>query len=148
MDIEEKRRKAEAGSCVAQTILGISYLYGYDVEVDYKEAFRFLSSAATQGTSRAVLNLGIMHAKGLGIPQNIPEAIRLLETVAEPSDSSDAFAARIELARLYSSGLSFPVDPIKALRWYKEAIALASDDEESEDLREARDFVARVNNGR
>ena len=66
MDIEEQRRKAEAGSCVAQTILGISYLHGYDVEINYKEAFRLLSAA---GTSRAVLNLGIMHAKGLGFPR-------------------------------------------------------------------------------
>jgi uncharacterized protein len=128
--IEEKRRKAEAGSCVAQTILGISYLYGHDVEVDYKEAFRFLSAAANQGASRAVLNLGIMYAKGLGIPQNVPEAVRLFEAVATPSDSSDAFAARIELGRLYSSGLGMSVeDPNKALR-------------------EARDYVARANNGR
>ena len=63
MDIEEKRRKAEAGSCVAQTTLGISYLYGYDVDVNYVEAFRLLSAAANQGASRAVLHLGIMHAK-------------------------------------------------------------------------------------
>jgi hypothetical protein len=30
----KERRKAEAGSCVANTIVGISYLYGCDVEVD------------------------------------------------------------------------------------------------------------------
>jgi TPR repeat protein len=86
MDLVEKRRKAEAGSCVAQTTLGISYLYGVDVAVDYKEAFKFLSAAATQGASRAVLNLGIMYAKGLGIPQNATEAIRLFEAVAKPSE--------------------------------------------------------------
>jgi TPR repeat protein len=137
MDIEELHRKAELGSCVAQTILGISYLYGYDVEVDYKKAFRLLSAA---GTSRATLNLGIMHAKGLGIPQNIPEAIRLFEAVAKPSDSSDAFAARIELGRLYSTGLS--VDSANAIRWSKAAIALASDDEDSEDIREAKAYIA------
>ncbi len=61
--------------------------------VDYSEALILISAA---GTSRAVLNLGIMHAKGLGAPQNLPEAIRLLEAVARPADSSDAFAARIE----------------------------------------------------
>jgi hypothetical protein len=37
MDIEDIRRKAEAGGCVAQSILGLSYLYGYDVGVDYKK---------------------------------------------------------------------------------------------------------------
>jgi hypothetical protein len=86
----KERRKAEAESCVAKTIVGISYLYGCIVEVDYKQAF--LSAA---GTSRAVLNLGTMHAKGLGIPHHLPEAIRLFEAVAKPSHSPDALAARI-----------------------------------------------------
>jgi TPR repeat protein len=140
MDIEEKRRKAEAGSCVAQTVLGISYLYGIDVEVDYNEAFRFLSAA---GTSRATLHLGIMYAKGLGIPQNVPEAVRLLEAVARPSDSSDAFAARIELGRLYSSGLGLPVNVPEALRWYEAALTLTSHQEDSAEQREARTYVAR-----
>ena len=84
--------------------------------VDYNEAFRLLSVA---GTSRAVLNLGIMHAKGLGVPQNLSEAIRLLEAIARPSDSPDAFTTRIELGRLYSSGS----DTDNALRWYEAAIA-------------------------
>ncbi len=137
MDIEELRRRAKAGSCSAQTVLGISYLYGYDVAVDYNEAFRLLSAA---GTSRAVLNLGIMHAKGLEVPQNLPEAIRLLEAVARPSDSSDAFAARIELGRLYSSSS----DTNNALRWYEAAVALATKHEDSEDLREARAHIART----
>jgi|SRR6267143_1795883 len=137
MDIEELRRRAKAGSCSAQTVLGISYLYGYDVAVDYNEAFRLLSSA---GTSRAVLNLGIMHAKGLGVPQNLPEAIRLLEAVARPSDSSDAFAARIESGRLYSSGS----DNNNALRWYEAAVALATEHEDSQELREARAYVTRT----
>jgi uncharacterized protein len=144
MDLEEKRRKAEAGSCAAQSVLGISYLYGYDVAIDYKEAFRFLSAAASQGASRAILNLGLMHAKGLGIPQNVPEAIRLFEAVAMPLDSSDAFAARIELGRLYSSGLGTLVDDEKALSWYQAAVSLANDREDSEELREARDYIART----
>ena len=137
MDIEDLRRRAEAGSPSAQTILGISYLHGYDVVMDYNEAFRLLSAA---GTSRAVLNLGIMHAKGMGIPQNLPEATRLLEAVALPSDSSDAFAARIELGRLYSA----ESDTKNALRWYEAAVALANDLEDSEDLQEARAYIART----
>jgi TPR repeat protein len=115
MDIEEQRRQAKAGSCAAQSVLGISYLYGDEVEVDYKEALRFLSAASKQGGSRATLNLGIMHAKGMGMPQNVPEAIRLIESVAKPSDSSDAFAARMELGRLHSSCLATSVDLDKAL---------------------------------
>jgi TPR repeat protein len=137
MDIEDLRRRVKSGSSSAQTILGISYLYGYDVAVDYNEAFKLLSVA---GTSRASLNLGIMHAKGLGVPQNLPEAIQLFEAVARPPDSSDAFAARIELGRLYSLGS----DTNNALRWYEAAVALATEHEDSEDLREARAYIART----
>jgi uncharacterized protein len=140
--MEEIQRRAEAGSCPAQTLLGIAYLYGYEVEINYSAAFKFLSAAASQGASRAVLNLGVMHAKGLGIAQNLVEAVRLLEAVARPSDSSDAFAARMELGRLYS-GLGTPTDSKKALFWYEAAITLSSGGEESADIREARDYLAK-----
>ena len=144
MDIEEQRRKAEAGSCVAQSLLGISYLYGYNVDVNYGEAFKFLAAAAKQGGSRATLNLGIMCAKGLGIPQDLPEAIRLFEAVATPSESSDAFAARIQLGRLYASGSGVQVDSAKALAWYKSAIDIASGVEDHEYLGEAKAYVAEM----
>jgi TPR repeat protein len=140
LNIEEIRQKAEAGSCANQCMLGICYLNGHDVELDYNEAFRWLSAAAAQGATRALLNLSYMHAQGLGIPRNLPEAARLLTAVATPSDSSDAFAARIELGRIFSKQI--PVNADEALRWYSAAIALGSDDEDSEQLREARAYVA------
>jgi TPR repeat protein len=142
MNLDELLQKAEAGSCVAQSVLGISYLYGYEVEVDYQKAFRFLCAAANQGGSRATLNLGCMYAKGLGVPKNVAEAIRLFEAVGQADDSSDAFAARIELGRIYNTGSDFPVDVSAALKWYKSAIALAPDREDSEELREAKAYVA------
>jgi TPR repeat protein len=82
--------------------------------------------------------------RGWEIPQDIPEAIRLLEAVAKPSDSSDAFAARIELGRLYSSNPEVHADAEKALSWYKAAMALANDRENSQELCEARNYVARM----
>ncbi len=142
VNVTEMRQKAEAGSCVNQCVLGICYLHGNDVERDYKEAFCWLSAAAAQGASRAVLNLGHMYAQGLGIAQNLPEAVRLFTAVAKPSDSSDAFAARIELGRIFSKGLGIPADADEALKWYSGAIALATKDEDSEELREARAYVA------
>ena len=83
-----------------------------------------------------------MHAQGLGITQNVPEAIRLLSAVAKPDDSSDAFAARIELARIFSRGQGVSVDAEDARKWYLAAIALAEEGEDSEDLREAKAYVA------
>jgi TPR repeat protein len=136
MDIREMRQKADSGSCVAQTILGACYLDGIDIEVDYEEAFRLLSKAASQGASRAVLNLARMHAGGLGIDRNVLEAIRLYKTVANVE-----FLAPVELGRIYSRGLGVPSDPEEALKWYTAAAAskIVGDCEE---LREAKAYVA------
>lgn len=141
LDISELRRKAESGSSVGQSMLGICYLYGIDVQIDYKEAFRLLSAAAQQGASRAVLNLGRMYAQGLGIPVNLPEAIRHFEAVAKPADGSDAFPARIELGRLFSRGSGVPADPKVALKWYSDALAIATADDDPDKVKEAREYV-------
>ena len=93
MNITDMRR-AEAGSCAAQSALGACYLHGEDVDTDYKEAFRYLSAAAEQGVSNAVLNLGHMYAEGLGVPQNMPEAIRLYESVGRATSSTGTLLLR------------------------------------------------------
>jgi TPR repeat protein len=55
--INELVRKAEAGSVVAQSILGIRYLHGVDVPVDLEQAFRLLTLASKRGAPRAQANL-------------------------------------------------------------------------------------------
>jgi TPR repeat protein len=143
-DIYEMHLQAKAGSCVAQTFLGLSYLYGDDVEVNYEEAFKLLSAAAKRGGSRATIGLASMYAKGLGIPRDLNEAIRLLESVAAPANGPDAFPARIELARLYSQGLGIQVDTQKAAQWYESALAIATGKEDPQDLQEAKSYVAQA----
>ena len=140
LDIADLRRKAEAGSCVSQSVLGCCYLYGIDVEVSYGEAFRLLSAAANQGASRAALNLGAMYAKGLGVSQDVREEIRRLEAVAKPDNSSDAFLARIELGRIYSQW-AIPANPAAALTWYSAAVALTAPEDDSAELREAKEYI-------
>jgi len=142
LNINDMRRKAEAGSCVAQGVLGICLLYGIEVETDYAEAFRWLSPAAEQQASRPTLHLAYMHQQGLGIPVNPQQAIKLFTSVATPSDSTDAFAARIELGRIFSTGLGVPVDEAEAEKWYSAALAVAAEDDEPEMIEEARKFIA------
>jgi TPR repeat protein len=96
MNIQELRRGADSGSRADQSVLGLCYLYGLDVQVDYKEAFRLLSLA---GTSRAVTNLARMYADGLGISKDMAEAIRLYKAVGKSE-----FRAQLELGRIYSRG--------------------------------------------
>jgi uncharacterized protein len=120
MNIQELRRRADSGSRVDQSVLGLCYLYGVDVQVDYQEAFRLLSLART---SRALVNLARMYAEGLGLPKNMAEAIRLYKAVGKSE-----FRAQLELGRIYSRGLGVPTDPVEALRWYSAAAARADDD--------------------
>lgn len=142
-NIEEMRRQAEGGSCPSQCMLGLCYLYGIDVEIDFGQAFLFLSAAANRGASRAVLNLARMYAQGLGIEQNVAEAIKRFEHVAKLPDSGDTFQARIELGRIFSRGLGIVVDKRMALKWYSAAAQIATDDDDADEVKEAREFVAR-----
>src|ERR1035438_4012727 len=142
MDIGELRKKAELGSCVAQSVLGIGYLEGIDVEVNYQKAFRFLSAAANQGASRAVLNLARMYAEGLGVRKDVIEAVRLCESV-----SNAECLALIALGRFYSRGTEVPADSGEALRWYSAAVGWegrVGDCEEIEEIREAKAYVRRM----
>lgn len=143
LDIEEMRRKAEAGSCVAQGVLGACLLYGIEVEVDYAEAFRWLSAAAEQRASRPTLHLAYMYQQGLGTPVNAEQAVKLLSAVASPSDSTDAFAARIELGRIFAMGLGVPPDGREAERWYRAALSVAAEEDERDKIEEAKSFIAR-----
>lgn len=138
LDIARIRQDAEAGSCVSQCQIGLCYLYGLNVEVNYPEAFRFLSAAAEQGASRAILNLGRMYAQGFAVEQNASEAMRRFENVAW--NTVDAFPARIEMGRLYARGLGVPVDKDKALHWYSLALEVAEGEDE-EDVNEARVYM-------
>jgi TPR repeat protein len=152
MNIQELRRGADSGSRADQSVLGLCYLYGVDVQVDYKEAFRLLSLA---GTSRAVANLARMYAEGLGISKDMAEAIRLYKAVGKSE-----FRAQLELGRIYSRGLGVLTDPVKALRWYSAAAAREDDDcvedpinaafvgsGTSKEIREVKEYVANANRG-
>lgn len=76
-DIEEMKRKAEAGELDAIVQLGISYLYGYGVEVDYVQAFIYLQDAAIVNNGEAQLHLGYMYENGWGIKPDLWTAYSL-----------------------------------------------------------------------
>lgn len=149
MNINDLKQKAESGSVVAQAALGICYLYGRDVKVDYEEAFRLLSAATEKGASRAVLNLARMYAEGLGVARDLSKAIRFYQAVAEVE-----VRAQLELGRIYSRGIWVPPDPEAAQRYYS---AVAAQQEAVDDLataaflgaitfselKEAKDYLAK-----
>jgi hypothetical protein len=140
MKIADLRSEAAKGNVVAQSILGICYMDGIDVEVDYQEAFRLLSAAADQGARRAVANLARIYDEGLGTQKNIPEAIRLYERAAKGGE----FFAQIALGRIYSRGTDVPANPDEALIWYSAALAQEGSIDDCQEMSEARNYVMTV----
>ena|SRR5208337_2648792 len=139
MNIANLREKARLGNVAAQTILGICYLDGVEVEADHEEAFRLLSAAAGRGASRAISSLARMYTDGLGVAKDPNEAIRLYEQAARRGE----FLAQIALGRMYSSGIGCPVDAAAAQEWYSAALAQAKAAGGcGDEIREAEEFVA------
>lgn len=49
---------------MGQYCLGLIYLYGYGLKIDYYKALKLFTLAAEQGLADAQLNLGEMYFKG------------------------------------------------------------------------------------
>jgi TPR repeat protein len=137
VNISKLLQEADAGSVVAQSVLGICYLDGINVEVNYKEALRLLTAAARRGAPRAKANLARMYVEGLGVQKDLPEAMRLYEEAANAGE----FFAQIELARIFLQGLGVPADPGIALKWYSAAAAAEGKIDDCDELREAKTFL-------
>lgn len=113
-DFDKALEEAKAGSVVSQGYVGWCYLYGRETGVSYSEALRWLSAAAYQGrASRPFVHLGDMYAAGLGVQQNLSEAVRHYKAVASAEPR-----AQLALARIYTRGDGTAADPEEAMRLY------------------------------
>ena len=68
--LEDVRSCAEHGDAVAQTNLGLMYMYGRGVPEDDAEAVRWYQLAAEQGYASAQFSLGFMYYSGEGVRQD------------------------------------------------------------------------------
>ena len=57
---------AEAGDGRAQMRLGLMYTFGHGLAANAEEGRFWLREAALQGESEAQINLGVLHAQGIG----------------------------------------------------------------------------------
>jgi TPR repeat protein len=138
MAYKDLRERAEAGSVVAQGVLGMEHLFGSeDVPEDHAEAFRWLAAAAAAGAPRPSVWLGTMYEKGRATSTDVKRASELYEFGARRGE----FYGCVFLARLLLSGRLGSADPNGALHWYQ--VAVGMNVVESEELAEARKFVSR-----
>jgi TPR repeat protein len=84
---------------------------------DYATALRIIRPLARRGYAAPQRNLGIMLAKGLGVPQDYAEASAWFRKAAEQNDA----AAQTNLGIMYDFGHGVERDHAEALKWYRKA---------------------------
>jgi TPR repeat protein len=104
---------------VAQSILGCTLVWGGEIEgktlaPDYPRALRYLQKAADAGAPRAVYHLGVLFEDGLGVPEDLAQAVALYEQAAD----SDEYYAVLHLARLCADERLGQSDVTRARFWY------------------------------
>lgn len=132
IDLEKLTSEAERGSTVAQTIVGGYLLDGVNMPADHDKAFELLSRAAESGAPRAMFHLARMYADGLSVPQDSSKAQALFEAASDKGE----FLAHIYLARIH-----LLTDQALAASYYQRAADLKDVLMDSEEMREAVEFL-------
>jgi uncharacterized protein len=110
--------------------------FAYD-RGDYTQAARLFRPLAEQGIASAQFNLGMMYAKGLGVPQDYQAALKWYRRAAEQGNAS----AQNNLGLMYERGRGARQDFILAHMWSNIAAATLNGDEGKSALTR-RDHVA------
>jgi localization factor PodJL len=116
-------KAAKAGFAPAQYRMGALYERGGDgVNKDLNQARIWYERAALNGNRKAMHNLAVLHAEGIGVAQSFPEAAKWFKRGAEAGLTDSQF----NLAVLYERGLGLGRNPVEAAKWF--AIAAAQGD--------------------
>jgi TPR repeat protein len=104
------RAAAEQGSAAAQLLLGLC-------AHNDAERLRWFRLAADQGYAPAQKNMGVLHMKGVGVPQDHAEALRWFRLAADQG----YIPAQNNIGLMYESGLGVGRDYAEALRLFRMA---------------------------
>ena len=76
-----------------------------------------IRTRANAGDAEAQFNLGVMYDAGLGVPQDLVEAVAWYRQAAEQGDAD----AQYNLGVAYANGLGVPQDLVEAVAWCRQA---------------------------
>jgi TPR repeat protein len=113
----EIKKKAEANSPEAQTILASCYDLGRNVAPDRKKNIHWLTLAANQGYAPAEFQLGHIYLYGSGIPSDYQQALVWEKKAAEQGEPE----AQRDLAFMYEEGFGVRADPREASFWNRKS---------------------------
>ena len=83
----------------------------------YGAALKELRPLAEENLPEAQFYLGVMYAKGRGVPQDFQKSVHWYRLAADQGFSK----AMSNLGRMYSKGYGVPKDYAQAIHWYEEA---------------------------
>ena len=82
---------------------------------DYQTAIKLWKPLAEQGDARAQYDLGVLDAKGRGVPQNYAKAVKWFYKAAEQGYAK----AQYNLGVMYKKGLGVTKDYAQAHMWFR-----------------------------
>lgn len=106
---------ADRGFADGQNNLGVCYVNGSGVELNYEEAAKWYRLAAEQGNAHGQANLGWCYEHGCGVEQSDEEAVRLYRLAAEQGNAY----GQGNLGWCYESGTGVEQDYKEAAKWYR-----------------------------
>ncbi len=81
---------------------------------DYATALKEWRTLAEQGDALAQTNLGVLYAKGEGVPQDDEQAAKWFRLAAEQGNGN----AQFNLGLLHDKGQGVPQDDVQAHMWF------------------------------
>lgn len=105
--------------------LGLAYLNGIDVEINYEKGVRMIERAAQRDELRAIRKLIAIYEEGLGLPSNLPEAIFWTKRLAALDPCEEAFQKCAELSfknRQFDQAKEYILDALHILHREKNAL--------------------------
>lgn len=115
VDLNDAKRRAQAGEPEGQYLLGRAYARGQGVAEDYREAARWYELAARQDHAAAQTALGELYEAGQGVTQDDSAAAEWYRRAA----TRDFPSAQYNLGVLYVTGKGVDRDVQEAIRWFR-----------------------------
>lgn len=114
------RARADQGDAEAQFELGRQYLIGKSVEKQsYEMAAYWYQKAAAQTNADALLHLGMLYCKGLGVPCDQQKGLELIRQAGDQGDAKLQYLIGVMFGTKDEKLL--PYDPAEAAYWFHEA---------------------------
>jgi len=115
------KQRAAAGDRAAARTLAEGYYAGSDgLPQDFALAAHYFQVLSTLGDVRAMTTLGLMHARGIGVPKDMAEAVRKWRFATANEKVADA-GAEYNLGLAYRNADGIEADAAQSHYWMRRA---------------------------